>query len=104
MAAVAAVAVRPQYLWIHLDFESNLDGRVRALARALAFRSQFHFHNSVFQPGSSWITSNATHPYTNARYISTRARVSRKMREYTVRLLRSYVAALTGRGDALFGN
>ena len=72
--------------------------RLRRLRR-LRFRLH-HYRNSVFQPGSSWTTSNTTHPYMNAQCISIRVPIYRKMREHMEQQSHFYTGASTEKGGA----
>jgi hypothetical protein len=63
-----------------------------------------HFHNSVFQPRSSWITSGTTPLYRYVRCISREVRVSRKTCAHTVPRAHSYIEALTEIDDVLSEN
>ncbi len=118
MAEQAAPAVRQQYLWIRLDFnqDEGLDvAVVLVLVLVLVIvwglvlfflngHELSHFHNNVFQLGSSLITSAAMPLYRNIRCISNPRRrpISRKIDEHMAPQLRSYIAASTEKDDAQF--
>ena len=102
--------MRQQYLWIRQDFNPN-EGVVLAIVMGLVLvflngDELRHFHNNVFQLGSSLITSVAMPLYKNARRISNPRRrpISRKIDEHTVPPPGFYIVSLTEKDDARFEN
>jgi hypothetical protein len=78
--------------------------RVHVLVRTRVSALPHHFHNSVFQPRSSWITSGATPLYTYVLCISMNGGVFRKTCAHTAPQAHSYIAASTEKGGARFEN
>lgn len=113
------VAVRRQYLWIHLGFNPN-EGLVLVLVLAIVVgvvlfflnnHELLHFHNNVFQLGLSLITSNSMPLYKNARRIliqrPPRMRcwpILRKNDEHMAPQAHSYIVASMETSDAQFEN
>ena len=71
-----------------------------AVMTAAATLCQRHVHNNAFQPHVSWTTSTTRYMYTNARYISDAATISRKTREHTVLQPHFYTEASKETDDA----